>query len=381
MTMSFFEKLKNRHSGPQHPPRRGDNNAGFEWPQDEFDDEEGDMYEAPPCERPAVKVPHRQEEEEEDVYLDTTSSPAVPLRNAAPSPRPGKPMNPLQRAEVFSYESNTRNPPVIDRKEKPGRNKMMPPPPPPASNTEEDVYLDPNEEQEENDDLYLEPEAACSPAPRGPMRMSPSPKSTFVPSPLPMMKPPVPRAKSNSFLPSSNEVKTAPSVEARRTTFPTKLPPPTPSVKPPLLVNLKEAKPNLMTTTKPAAPFYGMRATKQSENENKEWFAGDCTRKTAEEHLLSVNKDGAFLIRHSSAQNTRQAFTLAVLYQQKVYNIPIRFLEEARGYALGKEGKKNEETFTTLEAMISHHRNNQLLLIDSKSQAKHTAYLTHPTCP
>lgn len=153
---------------------------------------------------------------------------------------------------------------------------------------------------------------------------------------------------------------------------------------------------------------------------------------------LSVSslQDGAFLIRHSSAQNSRQPYTLAVLYQEKVYNIPIRFLEETQGYALGKEGKKSEEVraneaasgegserdrkemekkkrkrtglqegmqlrknsrlficsphsisfslpqmFTTLDEMISHHRNNQLLLIDSKSQAKHTAYLTHPARP
>jgi len=54
-------------------------------------------------------------------------------------------------------------------------------------------------------------------------------------------------------------------------------------------------------------------------------------------------QDGAFLIRHSSAQGGRQPYTLAVLYQQKVFNIPIRFLGETRGYALGKEGKKNEE--------------------------------------
>lgn len=105
--------------------------------------------------------------------------------------------------------------------------------------------------------------------------------------------------------------------------------------------------------------------------QNKEWFAGECNRKIAEDLLLRINKvnkhflfvpffcqfcsnspeflnfsssqDGAFLIRHSSAQNTRQPFTLAVLYQQKVYNIPIRFLEELQGYVLGKEGKKNEE--------------------------------------
>ncbi|XP_040898321.1 B-cell linker protein [Toxotes jaculatrix] len=390
MTMSFFGKLKNLHGGPPAPPRRTDNNAGFGWPQDEFDEEEGDMYEAPPCERPAVKVPQRQVEE--NVYLERTSSPAVPQRQAAPPPRPGKPMTLPQRADVFCYEPNTRKPPEIDRNEKPGRNKMMPPPPVrsvpvpgPESNTEEDVYLDPNEEQEDNDDLYLEPTAACAPAPRGPMRMPPSPKTALVPSSIPMIKPPVPRAKSNSFLPSLNEEKKAPAVEARPTMFPTKLPPPAPSVKPPLPANLKEVKlspPNHpMAGTKPVASFGGMRATKQSGYEDKEWFAGDCNRKTAEELLQRVNKDGAFLIRHSSAQNTRQPYTLAVLYQQKVYNIPIRFLEETHGYALGKEGKKNEEVFTTLDEMISHHRNNQLLLIDSKSQAKHTAYLTHPARP
>lgn len=54
-------------------------------------------------------------------------------------------------------------------------------------------------------------------------------------------------------------------------------------------------------------------------------------------------QDGAFLIRHSSNLSPRQPYTLAVLYQQKVYNIPIRFLEEMQGYALGKEGKKTEE--------------------------------------
>ncbi|KAM3611535.1 uncharacterized protein V6R79_020136 [Siganus canaliculatus] len=263
---------------------------------------------------------------------------------------------------------------------------MMPPPPArsapapvPVPNTEEDVYLDPNEEQAETDDLYLEPTAACPPVPRGPARMPPPPKTPPVPS-IPVMKPPIPRAESNSFLPSLNEGKTAPSVEARRATFPTKLPPPRPSVKPP-----QEAKPSPpnppVADIKPVAFSGGVRAIKQSGNENKEWFAGDCNRKRAEDFLLNVNKDGAFLIRLSSAQSARQPYTLAVLYQQKVYNIPIRYLEDIQGYALGKEGKKNEETFSTLDEMISHHKNNQLLLIDSKSQAKHTAYLTHPACP
>ncbi|XP_068994861.1 B-cell linker protein [Embiotoca jacksoni] len=381
MTMSFFGKLKNLHSGPPAPPRRTDNNAEFGWPQDEFDDEEGDMYEAPPCERPAVKVPQRKVEE--DIYLERSSNSAGPQRQAAPPPRPSKHLKPQQRAD-FYYEPSTKKPPEIDRNEKPGRKKMMPPPAvrsAPAPVPEEDVYLDPNEEQEDNDDLYLEPTVACPPAPRGPLRVPPSPK-TFVPAPIPMMKPPVPRAKSNSFLPSLNELKT---VEERRATFPTKLPPPTPSVKPPLPANLKEAKPSPsnppMADTKPVGSYGGMRITKQSGNEDKEWFAGDYNRKTAEDLLKRVNKDGAFLIRHSSAQSTHQPYTLAVLYQQKVYNIPIRFMEDTQGYALGKEGKMNEEIFISLDEMISHHKNNQLLLIDSKSHAKHTAHLTHPVRP
>ena len=73
------------------------------------------MYEAPPCERPAVKVPQRHVEE--NVYLgnntalsqccscvqalsqkisamfsERTSNPVVPQRQAAPPPRPSKPL-------------------------------------------------------------------------------------------------------------------------------------------------------------------------------------------------------------------------------------------------------------------------------------------------
>ncbi|XP_041856509.1 B-cell linker protein [Melanotaenia boesemani] len=376
MTMSFFGKRKNLHSGPPAPPRRTDNNAGFEWPQDEFDDEESDMYEVPPCERTPVKVPQRQVQE--NIYLERTSSPAVPQRQAAPPPpRPSKPLKPQQREE-FHHDNNIKKPPEIDRNDKPGRKKMPPPavrPCPIPASIEEDVYLDPNEEQEDNDDLYLEPEAACS-GPRG-SRMPPSPVTA--PASLSMMKPPVPRAKSNSLFPPMNEIKTALSVEERHMTFPTKLPPPT-ALKPPLPVNRKEAKPNPPNPSVADKFVGGMRMAKQPGNEDKEWFAGYCDRKTAEDLLEKVNKDGAFLIRHSSAQSTRQPYTLAVLYQQKVYNIPIRFME-TQGYALGKEGKSNEEIFSSLDDMISYHKNNQLLLIDSRSQAKHTAHLTHPVRP
>ncbi|XP_010782515.1 B-cell linker protein [Notothenia coriiceps] len=354
MTMSFFGKMNKRHSGPPAPPKREDDSAGFGWPQDEFDDEDGDTYEVPPCELSPAKVPQTQVEE--NVYLERTSSPPppppTPQRKAAPPPR-----KPQQRTEDFFHDPKTEKPPEVDRNDKPGRKNKGPPPDP----IDEDVYLDPNEEQGDNEELYLEP-------------------AELIPSPIPMWKPPVPRAHSNPFLPSLNDSST---VEARRGTFPTKLPLPPTSVKPPLLAHPKERKPSLapMPDTKPVVSSGGMRATKQSGNEDKEWFAGDCNRKKAEELLLRVNKDGAFLIRHSSAKGIRQPYTLAVLYQQKVYNVPIRSMGETQGYALGKEGKKNEEIFNSLDEMISHHKNNQLLLIDSKSQAKQTAYLTHAERP
>lgn len=71
-------------------------------------------------------------------------------------------------------------------------------------------------------------------------------------------------------------------------------------------------------------------------------------------HPFFLLQDGAFLIRHSSNQSPRQPYTLAVLYQQKVYNIPIRFLEEMQGYALGKEGKKTEEVREKKKGEANH---------------------------
>ncbi|XP_054630875.1 B-cell linker protein isoform X2 [Dunckerocampus dactyliophorus] len=346
MKTSFFGKLKNI-GPPPAPPRRTGHSDNIGWKQPAFEEEEeGDMYEAPPCERPAVNVPQRQVEE--NVYMERATRVSVPQRMAAPPSRLGvKPQKPQQHPKEPCFDPNTKK----------------------------HVYLDPNEEQGDNDDLYLEPAAACPPAPQGPIRMSSSTKTSLTPSPV--TKPPVPRAKSNSFLPSLIEAKTAPTFEARPDTYSSKPPPPKPGFKPPLPAMLSPPNPHV-TDMKHANPGGVTRVNEESENEDPEWFAGDCNRKTAEDLLLRVNMDGTFLIRHSSAQNARQPFTLAVLYQQKVYNIPVRFLEEMQGFALGKDGKKSEEVFNSLDEMVMHHKLCQLYLIDSKSQAKHAVYLTQP---
>ncbi|XP_035291890.1 SH2 domain-containing protein 6 isoform X7 [Anguilla anguilla] len=328
-------------------------------------DGDGDTYEAPPCERPAVKVPARRVEE--NVYLERSSAPE-PCRQAPP-PRPAKNM-PTGKAPKLRHDleetyidPNAKKPPQVNREQKPGKkpvSRKTPPPrpgsapapspapsPAPTASLEDDVYLDPNEGQEGgNDDVYLEPNAACPPPPGVGMRKAPPSRGG------PHEAPP-PRGGPCEALPPRAGPRGAPYARGG----PREAPPPK---------GLKKS---------------ALSATAESQLQAEEWFAGNCDRKTAEVVLSRVNKDGAFLVRYSSAQNTRQPYTLVVFFRQKVYNIPIRYLEHTQGYALGKEGKKSEEFFSNLQEIISHHRNKPIQLIDSKSQAKHTTYLTHPARP
>ncbi|XP_051524494.1 B-cell linker protein-like [Myxocyprinus asiaticus] len=391
--MSFFGKLKTSvlHSGPPAPPRRTDNSSEYGWPEGEFDDE--DTYEAPPCERPTIKVqPHQVEENVYLGYPDRTPNPVIPKRQAAPPPRPAK-IPPIVKTtkpelshdpEEFYIDPNDGKPPEVIRKDKPGKKappKRPPMRPPPVPQHDEDVYLDPNEGQD--DDTYLEPAADCPPALRSPARM-PVPRDP----PPPIMKPPVPRAKSNSLLISESMNKVLPP-EVKRSTLSGQLPPLALASKPVLpIIMPKEPKPSppLPPSVDCSAPSFGIKSVTQpfaqeAGLQDREWFAGICDRKTAEETVLRFNKDGTFLVRCSNSQSGCQPYTLVVLFHHSVYNIPVRFLNDSHHYALGKEGKKTEELFVSLQEMISHHMKNPILLIDRKSQAKHTTYLSHPVRP
>lgn len=397
--MSLFGKLKTSvlHSGPPAPPRRTDNSSGYGWPEEEFDDGEGDTYEPPPCELLPSKVQPRQVEE--NVYLgcpDRTPNPFISKRQAAPPPRPAKVPHagkstkpePPHDPEEFYIDPNNSKPPEVIRKDKPGRKAPCKKPmgPPPAVPQDEDVYLDPNEGQD--DDTYLEPVADFPPVPRSPARMSAIPKSVVRDPPPPIMKPPVPRAKSSSLLSGDGLNKVLPS-EMKRSTISGQLPPAVPTHKPaPPIHIMKEPKPSppLPPSMDSAAPSFGMKPTTQgfaqeAGLQDRQWFAGICERKTAEETVLRLNKDGTFLVRCSNSKNEGQPYTLVVLFHDNVYNIPVRFLEDSQVYALGKEGKKSEELFGSLQEMISHHMKNPILLIDRKNQSKHSTYLLHPVQP
>ncbi|KFV09034.1 B-cell linker protein, partial [Pterocles gutturalis] len=109
---------------------------------------------------------------------------------------------------------------------------------------------------------------------------------------------------------------------------------------------------------------------------SKAWYAATCDRKTAEDALYRSNKDGSFLVRKSSGQDSRQPYTLVVFYNRRVYNIPIRFIESTRQYALGRE-KTGEERFDSVAEIVENHQRTSLVLIDSQNNTKDSTKLKH----
>ncbi|KAM4896409.1 B-cell linker protein [Sylvia borin] len=109
---------------------------------------------------------------------------------------------------------------------------------------------------------------------------------------------------------------------------------------------------------------------------SKAWYAATCDRKMAEDALYRSNKDGSFLIRKSSGQDSRQPYTLVVFYNRRVYNIPIRFIESTRQYALGRE-KSGEERFDSVAEIVENHQRTSLVLIDSQNNTKDSTKLKH----
>ncbi|XP_067396454.1 SH2 domain-containing protein 6 [Emydura macquarii macquarii] len=131
----------------------------------------------------------------------------------------------------------------------------------------------------------------------------------------------------------------------------------------------------------PAWPGGSGSPVEDPSMQDQAWYAGSCDRHTAESLLHGLNKDSAFMVRQSSGQGWKQPFTLAVLYQGHVYNIPIRYLEGSRRYALGKEGKRHEELFDSVPSIIQHYSQRPLVLIEGSSSARAHTCLLFPVKP
>lgn len=108
----------------------------------------------------------------------------------------------------------------------------------------------------------------------------------------------------------------------------------------------------------------------------KPWYAGACDRKSAEEALHRSNKDGSFLIRKSSGHDSKQPYTLVVFFNKRVYNIPVRYIEATKQYALGRK-KNGEEYFESVAEIIKNHQHNPLVLIDSQNNTKDSTRLKY----
>ncbi|CAL8256719.1 unnamed protein product [Lota lota] len=119
---------------------------------------------------------------------------------------------------------------------------------------------------------------------------------------------------------------------------------------------------------------------KKSDIHRQPWYANTCCRKTAEEVLIQSNRDGSFLVRKSTGQDALQPYTLVVLYNGKVYNIPVRFIQATQQYALGRE-KKGEQHFNSVSRIIENHLQNPLVLIDSQNNTRDITKLQHPVRP
>ncbi|CAJ1066960.1 B-cell linker protein isoform X3 [Xyrichtys novacula] len=121
---------------------------------------------------------------------------------------------------------------------------------------------------------------------------------------------------------------------------------------------------------------------KNSDLNRKPWYANTCDRKTSYEVLYQSNKDGAFMVRKSSGQDSQQPYTLVVFYKGRVYNIPIRLIlgTPHAQYALGSE-KRGEEYFSSVTHIIENHQRVPLVLIDSQNNSKDSTKLCHPVKP
>nr|XP_042119449.1 B-cell linker protein isoform X3 [Peromyscus maniculatus bairdii] len=89
-----------------------------------------------------------------------------------------------------------------------------------------------------------------------------------------------------------------------------------------------------------------------------------------------ADQDGSFLIRKSSGHDSKQPYTLVAFFNKRVYNIPVRFIEATKQYALGKK-KNGEEYFGSVVDIIKNHQHNPLVLIDSHNNTKDSTRLKY----
>ncbi|KAL2088717.1 hypothetical protein ACEWY4_015616 [Coilia grayii] len=115
--------------------------------------------------------------------------------------------------------------------------------------------------------------------------------------------------------------------------------------------------------------------------EMSDWYVGDFSRVEADHALHLVNRDGAFLVRDCSKCTCQEPLVLAVFYENRVFNIQIRYSHCTSKYTLGT-GLRTNDTFDTVPDIIKFHSIFPIALIDGRNPAedspRRACVLMHP---
>ncbi|XP_030603234.1 B-cell linker protein isoform X1 [Archocentrus centrarchus] len=420
---SFLNKLKRLTNKPvptvpardyRDEHRESDDQlSDSDYDNDTYEDpRDNDSYEPPPSHRVFTKTPAASFPRGE--YIDSPPSrpPKKPFRPAKFKELPPEPTNAGSDEEDYinpdgddNYVEPSENPPAMHSRNKAGRNLPKLPERTPSPDFYEVPDKEDNSPAHPASRLCPTPAKQSSslppkPSPRVNMRKSPTPvqeptdgdeyevcdpddspglsRAPRLPKPLPRERSPKPPVGPRPDLkPRDFDSKTLPLAHTEQKP-------------PPKSFTLDFQRPKIplpqFTSQKPHE-----RASFSTENDStdqdkdsdiyrKPWYASSCDRKTADDALFRLNKDGAFMVRKSSGHDAQQPYTLVVFYNGRVYNIPIRYIPSIQQYALGRE-KKGEEHFSSVSHIIENHQRNPLVLIDSQSNAKDAAKLCYPVKP
>ncbi|XP_073338319.1 B-cell linker protein isoform X2 [Pagrus major] len=403
-------------------------NDMYEDPREEHDD----SYEPPPSHRVFTTTPSASFPKGE--YLDNCRNrpqrpPRKPLRPVKASkqlpPEPTKMssdeedyINPDGSNDDDNYIEPSEHPPpnpIVHGGTKIGRDFPMLPTPSPERPPSPDLYEVPDKEQEKSLSLpvnRLPPipptkqahSLPPKPSPRLNMRRSPHtvqeptgedeyevcdpddrPSNKSAESPPPLLPKPLPRERS-----PKPPVKPRPELKPRvfdSQTLPPSQTEPKPQLKTFTLDMKRPRIPLPQFTSLKTADRGSVSAENESTDQDKDadvykksWYGSSCDRKTADDVLFRLNKDGAFMVRKSSGQDAQQPYTLVVFYKGRVYNIPVRYIPTTQQYALGRE-KKGEEYFSSVSHIIENHQRHPLVLIDSQNNTKDATKLCYPVKP
>ncbi|XP_067321849.1 B-cell linker protein isoform X3 [Anolis sagrei] len=369
---------------PKLPPKLNDDEADYVIPVDDEEDnyiepteESPPQPEKPPVVNRSIKPTSKPDPPSSSILPPKPLSPSaldvyeVPEEEESSSPpltRISKPLPPKPVQRQTGGHPHERN--GIRESIKPDRN-VLPIPrqrPPPKEPDGLGMHNDENHNSKSAPEFKFPSVTIPSPLPRIAKKF---------PNPATLPKPTLPERDHLSII----EDKPIPAERRRGSNHELPLPPIPPGIQKPL----PQKPPTLPRSSEPAsrtfdAPRNGSFTTAEQDGSvyGKAWYMASSDRKTAEDALYKSNKDGSFLVRKSSGQDSKQPYTLVVFYNKRVYNIPIRFIESTRQYALGRE-KSGEERFDSVAEIIENHQRFSLVLIDSQNNTKDSTKLKHIT--